>query len=51
MATGHAAGVAAALAAQHGGKIRELDIRLVQRTLLEQDAILGVGERAKVFTT
>ena len=50
MATGQAAGVTAAMAAQHGSRTRDLDIRLVQRTLLEQDAILGLGARAKLFT-
>jgi hypothetical protein len=46
MATGHAAGTVAALAARHNGQIRKLDIGLVQRTLIRQDAILGTGERA-----
>jgi hypothetical protein len=49
MATGHAAGTTAALAAIHDSEIRDLDIRLVQRTLVGQNAILGVGERAKLF--
>lgn len=49
MATGHAAGVTAALAARQGGKIRGVDIRLAQRTLLAQDAILGTGDRAGMF--
>jgi len=49
MATGHAAGTTAALAAQGSGKIRELDIGLLQKTLVEQDVILGTGERAKRF--
>jgi ribulose 1,5-bisphosphate synthetase/thiazole synthase len=49
MATGHAAGAAAAMAAMHGCGIRELDVRLVQKLLIEQDAILGTGERAKLF--
>lgn len=48
MATGHAAGTTAALASNHGGKTRELDISLVQRTLVEQDAVLGIGERARI---
>ena len=34
MATGHAGGTIAALASQGNGKIRDLDIRLIQRTLL-----------------
>ena len=42
MATGHAAGTTAALAAKHNSKMRDLDVRLVQRTLMQQDAILGV---------
>jgi len=49
MATGHAAGTAAALAAQNGGKTRELDISHLQKTLIDQDAVLGTGERAKLF--
>lgn len=49
MATGHAAGTAAALAAQDSGRMRDLDIRRLQRTLIEQDAILGTGERVKLF--
>ena len=44
MATGHAGGTIAALASQGNGKIRDLDIRLIQRTLLEQDAILSTEE-------
>jgi hypothetical protein len=51
MATGHAAGTAAALAAADEGRLRALDIRQLQRTLLEQDAILGTGERAVALTT
>ncbi len=50
MATGHAAGTAAALAVQGNGRIRDLDIGLLQKTLIEQDVILGTGERAKKFT-
>lgn len=46
MATGHAAGTAAALAAAGNGRIRDLDIPLLQKALLEQDAILATGERA-----
>jgi len=49
MATGHAAGTTAALASKHGGKIRDADVRLVQKTLVGQDAILGVGDRAAMF--
>ena len=49
LATGHAAGTTAALAAKHTGKVRDLDIRLVQKTLIEQNAILGTGARAREF--
>ena len=48
MATGHVAGTTAALAAKENGKIRDLNIRGIQKTLLAQDAILGVRERANV---
>jgi hypothetical protein len=51
LATGHAAGTTAALIALHDRKVRDLDIRLVQRTLVAQDVILGTGERAKLFAT
>ena len=40
LATGHAAGTTAALAARRNGKIRDLDIREVQKTLEAQGAIL-----------
>ncbi len=40
MATGHAAGTAAALAAQAGLPPRKLNIALLQQTLREQGAIL-----------
>ncbi|OQB37936.1 MAG: tricarballylate dehydrogenase [Candidatus Latescibacteria bacterium ADurb.Bin168] len=49
LATGHAAGVAAALAAKKGGVVREVDIREIQKTLIIQDAVLGVGDRARLF--
>jgi hypothetical protein len=49
MATGHAAGTTAALASKHGGRIRDVDISLVRKTLVDQDAILGVGGRAGMF--
>jgi hypothetical protein len=49
LATGHAAGTTAALASKHGGKIRDLDVHLLQKTLIEQNAILGTGERAREF--
>ena len=45
MATGHAAGTAAVLAARADGSLREVDIRAIQRTLLDQDAVLGTGDR------
>ncbi len=45
MAIGHAAGVSASLAAQSTGKIRDLNIRKVQHTLLDQDAILSTHGR------
>jgi hypothetical protein len=41
MATGHAAGAAAALAAQGDGRIRGLDVATLQRNLREQEAILS----------
>jgi hypothetical protein len=41
MATGHAAGTAAALAAAGGGCVRAVDIRRIQDTLREQGAILS----------
>jgi hypothetical protein len=49
MATGHAAGTIAALAAKQGGRIRDAGISLIQRTLAQQDVILGVGDRAGLF--
>lgn len=49
MATGHAAGTTAALASKHSRRIRDVDISLVQKTLVDQDAILGVGDRAGTF--
>jgi hypothetical protein len=45
MATGHAAGTTAALAAMRDLNLRDLDIRAVQRKLIEQDAILATGDR------
>jgi hypothetical protein len=41
MATGHAAGAAAALAAQGDGRMRGLDVEHLQRNLREQEAILS----------
>ncbi len=43
MATGHAAGTTAALAAIHSLVIREIDVRKLQDKLVEQDAILAAG--------
>ncbi len=43
LATGHAAGTAAALAARGSGQVRELEFRLLQETLVRQGAILSVG--------
>lgn len=40
MATGHAAGVAAALVARENKDIRSVDIKTIQKTLIEQGAIL-----------
>jgi hypothetical protein len=45
MATGHAAGTAAAVAAKRNSRIRDIPIRLLQRTLLEQGAILSTNGR------
>lgn len=39
--TGHAAGVAAAVAVQEGCRPRDVDVRKVQKVLREQDAYLG----------
>jgi hypothetical protein len=39
--TGHAAGVAAAVAAQDGCRPREVDVPKVQKLLREQEAYLG----------
>ena len=47
MATGHAAGTAAALAAGSDGSFRKLDVKQLQSKLLEQDAILGTGQRGE----
>ena len=41
LVTGHAAGVAAALASQTGQSTRDLDVGRVQKMLLEQKAYLG----------
>lgn len=44
MATGHAGGTIAALASRETSRIRDLDIRHIQRTLLDQDAVLSTVE-------
>jgi hypothetical protein len=49
LATGHAAGTAAALASQEDKPVRKVDIHHIQETLVAQDAILGTGDRAKRF--
>lgn len=41
LATGHAAGTAAALAARENGSVRDLDIQAIQHVLKEQQAILS----------
>jgi hypothetical protein len=41
MATGHSAGTTAALAALEGERVRDLDVRQVQKKLVEQGAILS----------
>lgn len=45
MATGHAAGTSAALAAIQRLGIRDIDVRNMQEKLLEQDVILAAGVR------
>ena len=47
LATGQAAGVAAALAAQSQASVRGLEISAVQRALQEQGAIISVSEPGK----
>ena len=49
MALGHAAGTAAALAADRQASFRELDVPALQQTLVSQGAILGTGRRAARF--
>jgi hypothetical protein len=46
LAIGQAAGVAAGLCAQHRARPRELDVRLLQRTLIAQGAELRRPELA-----
>jgi hypothetical protein len=41
MATGHAAGMTAALAAKASGRVRDLDVGVLQQTLREQEVILS----------
>ena len=43
--TGHAAGTGAALAARHGGRVREVNLLALQKTLLSQGAILSTEGR------
>jgi hypothetical protein len=43
--TGHAAGTAAALAARGSGRVRDVNILELQRTLLSQQAILSTEGR------
>ena len=47
MQLGQGAGVASALAARSGVPVSRVDIRELQRTLLEQDVFLGSDERLK----
>jgi hypothetical protein len=52
MATGQAAGVAAAFAARTGKAVRDLPVNAVQDELLRQGANLGaVGQRSEVADT
>ena len=44
LATGHAAGTAAALASKGNGKVREIDIKILQKTLKEQKVVLNTDE-------
>jgi hypothetical protein len=48
MITGHAAGTMAALASLSNGHVRDLDIKTVQKTLLEQRAVLTTEQAAPV---
>ncbi len=48
MITGHAAGTTAALASLSNGHVRDLDIKTVQKTLLEQRAVLTTEQAAPV---
>ncbi|WP_267277074.1 FAD-dependent oxidoreductase [Arthrobacter sp. CDRTa11] len=48
MVSGHAAGTAAALAAQHGGTITDVPIELIQKTLSSQGAVLKRNERPQL---
>ncbi len=41
LVTGHGAGVGAALAANSGNAVQELDVKQIQKTLLAQDVYLG----------
>lgn len=50
MGQAEAVGVAAAMSAQQGKALRELDIRELQRRLIEQGAELGQGVGRRTFT-
>ena len=47
IAIGEASGVAAALCVQTGSKVRELDVKLLQKKLIEQNCEIGQGKKAK----
>ena len=47
LATGHAAGTTAALAANANGVIRDLDIRMIQSTLRGQNALLSTDDQER----
>jgi hypothetical protein len=42
LATGHAAGTSAAIAARDSGNVREIEVKTVQQILIEQQAILSI---------
>lgn len=44
LATGHAAGTAAALASKGNGKVRDIDVKTLQQILKEQNAVLYTDE-------
>ena len=47
LAIGEAAGVASALCVQTGSKVRALDVKLLQKKLIEQNCEIGQGKRPK----